>query len=328
MILIKSYRYRILTILALVLFTGVGFSFNSDKCKDEVRPVREYKTKYVIVLIIDGPRYSETFGDSTCQYIPNLSTVLAPQGVLIKNFKNNGTTTTNSGHTAICTGNYQSVKNDGSELPKFPSMFQYFLNEKNLDSTHAWVITSKGKLNILANTKNSKWNGKNTPSQYCGVDGKGEGYTNDAYTWRDAQSILKKYHPEMTLINLLEVDVRGHQNEWPEYLQAIKTTDNTALNLWNFIQNDPVYKDNTTLIITNDHGRHTEGHKNGFVNHGDNCDGCRTIYMIGLGPDFKKNFVIDGMYDQLDISATIAEMLHFKMPTSKGIVMDELFVTP
>lgn len=318
-------RFRYLFLLIIPVFIGVSFTFNRENCKEEVRPHREYKTKYVIVLIIDGPRYSETFGDSTCQYIPNLSKVLAPQGVLIKDFKNNGTTTTNSGHTAICTGNYQNVKNDGSELPRFPSMFQYFLKEKNLDSTHAWVITSKGKLNVLANTSNRKWTGKNTPSQFCGVDGKGEGYTNDAFTWRDAQTILSKYHPELTIINLLEVDVRGHQNKWEQYLKALQKTDNTALNVWNFIQNDSIYKDNTTLIITNDHGRHTEGHKNGFVNHGDNCDGCRTIYMIGLGPDFKKGKIVNGGYDQLDISATIAEMLHFTMPTTKGTIMDELF---
>jgi hypothetical protein len=47
--------------------------------------------------------------------------------------------------------------------------------------------------------------------------------------------------------------------------------------------------------------------------------------MVGLGPDFKKNLVLDGEYDQLDISATIAEMLHFKMITSKGKIMDLIF---
>jgi phosphopentomutase len=187
------------------------------------------------------------------------------------------------------------------------------------------LITSKGKLNILANAKNKNWNNKYLPSQYCGVGGKGIGYADDINTWREIQVIFSKYHPKLSLINLLEVDVRGHQNEWPEYLEAIRKTDKIALDLWNFIQADSVYKDKTTLLITNDHGRHTEGHKDGFVNHGDGCLGCRTIYLVALGPDFKQNIVIDGGYDQLDISKTIAEMLHFKMPTSKGEVMDKLF---
>ena len=243
----------------------------------------------------------------------------------MKTFRNNGTTTTNSGHTAICTGVYQSVKNDGSELPKHPTMFQYFLKEKGLDSTQAWVIASKGKLNILANTKNKTLKNKYTPSQFCGVDGKGEGYTNDRNTWRDAQTILSKYHPKLTLINLLEVDVRGHQNEWPEYLQAIRNTDKIALDLWNFIQSDSIYKDKTTLLITNYHGRHLDGVKDGFVSHGGGCEGCRSIYLVALGPDFKSNTELLNCYEQIDISSTIAELLHFNYPVSKGEIMTDLF---
>jgi hypothetical protein len=286
----------------------------------------KYKTEYVIVLVIDGPRITETFGDSTHKYIPNLANVLAPQGVLVPKFRNNGPTYTNAGHTAICTGVYQKINNSGLELPKNPSVFQYFLQQKGLDSTQAYVIASKGKLNILANTKNKEWKGKNCPSQFCGTDGRGIGYTNDAYTWRDAQSIFSTYHPKLTLINVLECDVRGHQHQWKEYLEALKRTDNIALSLWNFIQNDPVYKDKTTLFITNDHGRHPDGHKDGFVSHGDKCEGCRSIYLVALGPDFKSNVTLDIAYEQIDISATIAELLGFDFPVSNGRVMRQLFV--
>jgi hypothetical protein len=317
-------NYKFLVSFLFIPVVGVLISFNT-RPDDEKKVQKTYKTEYVIVLIIDGPRMTETFGDSTYKYIPNLSGVLAPQGVLVKTFRNNGTTTTNSGHTAICTGVYQSVKNDGSELPKHPTMFQYFLKEKGLDSTQAWVIASKGKLNILANTKNKTWKNKYTPSQFCGVDGKGEGYTNDRNTWRDAQTILSKYHPKLTLINLLEVDVRGHQNEWPEYLQAIRNTDKIALDLWNFIQSDSIYKDKTTLLITNDHGRHLDGVKDGFVSHGGGCEGCRSIYLVALGPDFKSNTELLNCYEQIDISSTIAELLQFNYPISKGEVMTDLF---
>lgn len=311
--------------IALVIpIAGALLSFKSDlKVEDETQ--KKYKTEYVIILVIDGPRMSETFGDSTYQYIPNLSSVLAPQGVLVRNFRNNGSTFTNAGHTAITTGVYQSIKNNGLVLPKNPSMFQYFLKEKGYDSTQAYVIASKGKLNILTNTKNKKWSNQFLPSSFCGVNGQGMGYTPDPNTWRDAQVILNTYHPKLTLINLLEVDVRGHQNEWKEYLQGIRNTDKTALELWDFIQSDTIYKDKTTLFITNDHGRHLDGHKDGFVSHGDNCEGCRSIYLVALGPDFKQNVSIDNVYEQIDISATIAELLQFEFPISRGIVMTELF---
>ena len=204
-------------------------------------------------------------------------------------------------------------------------MFQYFLKEKGYDSTQAWVIASKGKLDILSNTKHCDWHNKFNPCAFCGTNGKGIGYTSDKYTWRDAQVILKKHHPKLVLINLLEVDVKGHQNNWEGYLQGIRNTDKTALELWNLIQADEIYKDKTTLFITNDHGRHLTGKKNGFVNHGCGCEGCRQIYLVALGPDFKKNTVLTNPYEQIDLSSTIAEMLHFSFPVSQGKVMTELF---
>jgi hypothetical protein len=313
-------RFSVLLIIPLI---GLLLGFTREQVSHEQD--REFKTEYVIVLVIDGPRYSETFGDTTSQLIPHLSGDLAPMGVLVKNFRNNGPTYTNAGHTAITTGNYQRIRNNGEELPRKPGMFHYFLKENGYDSTQAWVIASKGKLNILSDTKDRDWRGKYQPSSYCGVGGKGTGYASDKLNWRDAKQILSTYHPKLTLINVLEVDVRGHQNEWPEYLQAIRNTDQIALELWEFIQADSIYRDKTTLFITNDHGRHLDGHKDGFINHGDNCEGCRTIYLVALGPDFRKGHVIQGKYEQIDISKTISYMLGFDMPTSDGAIMEELF---
>jgi len=317
------YRSRYLSFSALAALTLLVFSFSFGN--DEAPTDRKYVAENVIVLIIDGPRMSETFGDTSFTYIPNLARVLAPQGTLLKNFRNNGPTYTNAGHTAITTGVYQRINNSGLELPKNPSMFQYFLKEKNLPKDQAWVIASKGKLNILGNTKNRTWKNKYLPSVFCGVNGSGLGYTSDDKNFSDALRILGESHPKLTLINLLEVDVNGHANMWDGYLRALKRTDQKALDLWNFIQNDSIYKGKTALFITNDHGRHLKGHKDGFVSHGDNCEGCRSIYLIALGPDFKKNVSLPNKYEQIDISKTIAEMLHFNFPVSQGKVMTDLF---
>lgn len=315
---------KLLALFGLIslLSSSVVKTADSITTKPEVLPTelpeRTYLTKNVIILVIDGPRFSETFGDSTCQYIPHLSKDLAPQGVLFTNFKNNGKTTTNSGHVAITTGVYQNIKNDGSEIPKFPSMFQYFLKETKLPKEKAWIVASKGKLNILANAKRKDWFNNYMPSNYCGPNGNGDEYSPDILTWGVVMNKLEVDQPNLMLINLLEVDTRGHSNDWPNYLEAIKRTDEYALKLWEFIQNDPYYKDNTTLLITNDHGRHPDGHKEGFKEHGDNCDGCRQIYLLALGPDFKQNVVITDEYEQIDLSVTVAKLLNFTIPTSKG----------
>lgn len=311
-----------LLVLIAILSTSVVSSH-----RDEVEPSPEiqYKTENVIVLVIDGPRYSETFGDSTCTHIPHLCNDLAPQGVLFTNFRNNGTTTTNSGHSAITTGVYQSIKNDGSELPKNPSMFQYFLKSTNLPKEKAWLVASKGKLNILANCTKKEWFNSYMPSDYCGPNGNGDAYSPDVNTWKVIMDKLNVDQPRLMLINLLEVDTRGHANDWENYLGAIQRTDDYAMQLWEYIQSNEHYKDKTTLIITNDHGRHPDGHKTGFKEHGDACEGCRQIYMLALGPDFEKGKVVTDMYEQIDISVSIAQLLHFEMPTAKGRVIAPLF---
>lgn len=286
---------------------------------------KEYQTKHVVVLVIDGPRFSETFGDSTCQYIPRMGKELIREGVLYTQFKANGPTYTNSGHTAITTGVYQSISNAGKTLPKNPSFFQYYLKEKKVDKSKAWIVSSKGKLEILANTKRKKWWNMYMPMTYCGEQGHSAEYVGDIQTFNKVKEVFQTDAPALTLINFLEVDANAHQNDWEHYLSTLKNCDEYAYQLWQFIQADPVMSGKTALLITNDHGRHLDGVKDGFVSHGCSCEGCRHISLLAMGPDFKKNAIVGEPGELIDISATIAEILGFCMPTSKGRVLEELF---
>lgn len=308
-------------------FAFALYSYTSiPKQAPNVEP-KTYQTEYVFVVIIDGPRFTETFGDTSCQYIPKLGKELVKEGVLLRDFRNNGPTYTNAGHTAITTGHYQGISNAGKELPKRPSMFQYYLKGKQADKTDAWLVSSKGKLEILANTKDKKWWNTYMPYTYCGPDGNSSSYNNDEPTLKKVISLLESAAPpHLMLVNFLAVDTYGHSNDWEGYTSSLKKLDGYVDQIWKKIQSTDKLRNKTTLIITNDHGRHLDGHKNGFVNHGDNCEGCRHIAFLGLGPDFKKNVVIENYGEQIDISATIAEMLHFSMPTSEGKVLTKLFV--
>jgi hypothetical protein len=290
----------------------------------QARPA-EYKTKYVVILVIDGPRFTETFGDPSGALIPRMNKELRHQGVLFSNFRNLGSTTTTAGHTALLTGVYQHISNGGKELPKNPNIFQYYLKEKNLDKSKAWLVTSKGKLEVLANTRDKKWWNMYMPYSFCGPNGNSSSYGSDEPTVAKVKEVISGQHPHLMLVNLLAVDTYGHGNEWENYKKAITSCDQYAYEIWNHIQSDPEMKNRTALFITNDHGRHLDGHKDGFVSHGDKCEGCTHIAMLALGPDFKKDVEITTQAEQTDLSMTISKMLNFSMPTSTGRFLNELF---
>ena len=307
--------------------TSLAGCKNNEAVLTQPQPTNNsYQTKNVIVVVIDGPRYSETWGAANQQYTPNLAQYLAPQGVISTAFYNDGYTYTNAGHTAITTGVRQGINNGGNELPRNPSFFQYWLETTGNPKSKAWLVTSKDKLNILADTKDKDYSGKFMPAFNCGNNGPFSGYREDSTTLRIAKQVLTKDQPNLMLINFKEPDASGHQGNWQGYLTGIRTTDQYVYDLWNFLQNHPNYRGSTTLLVTNDHGRHLDGRSSGFVSHGDNCDGCRHINLFAAGPDFRKGQIINTAYNQTDIPATIAELMGFKMPNGQGEVMWELFL--
>ena len=96
-------------------------------CASDEVATRSYKSKYIIVVVMDGPRYSETLGDPSHENIPYMDSALSPMGVIHNQFYNLGETFTTNGHTAITTGIYQKINNSGQELPSHPSVFQHIL---------------------------------------------------------------------------------------------------------------------------------------------------------------------------------------------------------
>ncbi len=296
-------------------------------CSSDLAVPAAYKTKNVVIFVIDGPRYSETWGDATRQHIPHMHNDLAPHGVVSTAFYTDVPTWTNPGHAALTTGRPQNIDNSGQLLPADPGIFQLWMEAHKTSAHSAYLITSKDKLQVLANCSDSAWYGKYNPATNCGVGGQGvgSGYRSDSQTMFEAIHILKTYHPRLIMISLREPDYSGHSGDWNAYLQGIKDSDEHLFTVWQFLQSDPFYKDVTTLFVTNDHGRHLDGTADGFISHGDNCEGCRHINLFASGPDFKKGKIVNTLRSLVDISETIAELMKFKIPNSTGKVMRELF---
>lgn len=310
--------------LLLIIITSISFcSFHIHDNDEALSP--KYQTKNAVIIVMDGARYTETWGDSTHTNIPRIANDIAPYAVVNTSFYNDGPTYTLAGHSALSTGYYGEINNSGTENPSHPSVFQYFNRSVNAKQNLSWIVASKDKISVLSDCTDPSWKHAFTPSYNCGTTGSGTGcgYRNDSLTCLKAEEILSTQHPRLMLVNFQEPDGSGHSGDWRAYTSAIKKTDQYIYQLWSYLQQDKFYKSSTAIFITNDHGRHTDGVQGGFSNHGCPCDGCRHVFFIATGPDFKKATVINHHYDLVDISTTIASLLGFPF-TSEGEVMTEI----
>ena len=262
---------------------------------------------------MDGVRYTETFGDSTHSNIPVIWNQLRPQGTIYTSFRNDGITWTNSSHASILSGTRDSVRNNGTQRPHSPTLFEYFRKQTGAKAKQCWVALGKTKLQMLSYSSHPEYGAsygasvKTSPAQY-----------DDIFTFVNARSVLSEHRPAITIVNFAETDTLAHENMWEEYIQAIKRADLLIGLLWNVIQSDSLLHDRTTMIVMNDHGRHTTD----FTDHGDQCEGCQHIMLLVIGPDTPKGVTDSTLRRQIDIAPTVGKFLRFATPFSIGTVIE------
>jgi hypothetical protein len=274
----------------------------------------------VIVIVIDGARYTETCGAGNL-YMPHLWKDMRRHGTLWTNFRNDSLTVTDPGHLSIATGIWQVVDNKGLTRSAEPTIFEYFRKATGAPKTATAVIIGKPKLEFLAYSTNPDY----------GIGYKGAAFIekSDIAVIRKLKIILRQYHPKLAFVNLPDTDGAGHSGNWSHYISAIHTADSLIYNIWQSIQADSIYCNNTTLFITNDHGRHDRSH-GGFRNHGDGCEGCRHIMLFTIGRGFPENITVAKKYTQCDITPTVGDLLSFPTPYSIGtsLLRDTAVVRP
>ena len=149
--------------------------------------------------------------------------------------------------------------------------------------------------------------------------------TGDAQTIYHAERILTKFKPAIMVITLLDVDVC--HDDFNGYLRGQVAADACVRHLWDMIQGTPGLKDETTLLIVPEHGRHLfpngqnpDSLGRSGVDHGQGDDGDRDVFLFALGPDIAPGQVIartnvaqegraSGRYESIDIAMTAATLL-------------------
>jgi hypothetical protein len=280
------------------------------------------QSRNVVIAVVDGARYSETLGDTSHRYIPKIWSELRPRGTIFTKFYVDGTTTTNPGHATILTGTWQTIPNDGTQRPNTPTVFEYFRKETGSPQLESYVVLGKDKLNILSYGNHGAYGSSYGASVKTSTSPYDDGRTLANFTEVAAAS-----HPRLTIINFAGTDNAGHSGVWNSYLSALQRVDSLVSALYAFFQADPLYRDSTTLIVVNDHGRHLDGVSDGFKSHGDGCEGCRHIMLLMIGPGVPAGNVDTTRHAQIDIAPTVGRMLGVQTPFVAGLPISSVLVT-
>lgn len=148
------------------------------------------------------------------------------------------------------------------------------------------------------------------PPQASGGDGQTIGY---------ACEVLKRFKPTFTVVYLSNVD--GCHNNFTGYLQSLHAADHAVGHLWDYIQNQiPEMANNTTLILSPEHGRNLEPNgikdANAFYGYDHSDANSRRIFNVMVGPGVDSNLTIGSEGNQVgdivNITPTIGEILGFK----------------
>ena len=135
----------------------------------------------------------------------------------------------------------------------------------------------------------------------------------DELTFFIAREILREFSPRLMLVNFWDMDV-AHWGSYSLYLQAITKTDRLTGMLWDEVQSNPKYRDQTTLLILPELGRDGDANTaNGFLNHRSGDESCRRMWMLALGGGIAKGET-ERPIRHIDVAPTAAALLDLKLP--------------
>jgi len=153
----------------------------------------------------------------------------------------------------------------------------------------AWIL-NRERNGMLINIYGEDVKGPNlTPlqkeansMQHYVADIFGQGERPDANTFSLGDAYLKANHPRVLYLDFGDPDDFGHEGKYDMYLDAAHKTDAMLRDLWNYLQQDPFYKNQTTLMIFPDHGR---GIGDEWTSHGSSIARANETYLMVMGPD-------------------------------------------
>ena len=165
---------------------------------------------------------------------------------------------------------------------------------------------------LVSNVDTAATNGNFTFAHWTTTIPPSNGFiTDDTLTYHFAKEYISQNHPRFAYISFDETDHFGHAGRYDAYLHTANLEDAYLADLWQMIQLDTFYANNTTLIVTCDHGRGRMPKKR-WQSHGVNYPHANQTWMAVIGPKTPaKGMIHGGKVYHNQIAATIAAIFGY-----------------
>jgi hypothetical protein len=203
----------------------------------------------------------------------------------------------------------------------------------------------QGKWEGVAREKKSMELTKMESVDYRASKEEGQGQTLDRFWsgWRDfygesglvnprgdrlltqlALRALKELRPKLLMVNYQDCDY-VHWGFESHYTRALSIMDNGIQQLFQAIQSDPEYRENTIVALVPDCGRDDNPFIDVPCQHHFNSRAAHEIFALFIGPGIPKGKVVDKVVQQISVAPTLAQFMKIRSTHAEGTVLSETF---
>jgi Metalloenzyme superfamily len=130
---------------------------------------------------------------------------------------------------------------------------------------------------------------------------------------------LKTGKPRVLYIMLGEGDEWAHEGRYGLYLDATQRADRFIERVWGVLQSKAEYRNNTTLVVTTDHGRGAT--TSDWSDHGRDVPAAENTWIAVLGPGVpslgvRKNITVTASQIAATMASVVGEDFHAARPAS------------
>lgn len=340
---------KIFKSLSIILISFIFLSVSKFDIKAGAQSdLLEEDIPNMIIITLNGISNSDSIEDPRHQYIPHLYNDMLKEGTLYTNLINLNFKFHMPPVNSINTGKVFASQHREFDTP---GIFQYVRKKYNLAKTKLWFIGNW--FDSMAGFKTEEYGEDTLPCQAAvsvefvvspelvekmnnqelnfleyarqvnekGVTPYFQWDTLGEYYYDIFRKIIREFKPK--LIHYIMADVESaHYGIFSRYIFALKRSDEKIFQIWQMIQEDPFYKDNTYLIVNVDHGR-----DNYYMQHSE-CpleESTQRIWMYIYGPNIKKGQIIERPVYHIDIFSTAAHIMGVETHPTDGKILSDCF---